>query len=505
MSKKTLKRTGVAVLSMAMLMSMGAVAATTASAANGDFTVNKPSDYATLSTELKGEIDAATFDVYKVADDSNNFVSPFDTAGVTLAQLRAASTNSTEAKTYAAKFASKVTSSTAKVQADKALGTNVTLANGYYLVMVKSSATSDMLIQPIMVYVNDNDPDDATLKYEHIDLTKEIKLISGVDQSHTADTGEVKVGDVVSYELNTTFPTYAPEVTDMAQAFTITDATTVGLTDDETSVQVFINGSATALENTGNANYTVTPVAATGSAGRGFTITFEDDFVLAHPAQSVKVTYTATVNSSATTLTTANTNTATLTFGHDYLTGGSPKSKSDETNVYSAVLNVYKTGSDGAVLDGVTFTLQDADGNYIKADGTRSTGTLTAAQIASDWTLSTSVAGMINFTKLDCGTYTLTETATKPGYRLPTTPVTFTISPAVDGVYDGQYQIVRVTNATVDGTAAYQLNIVNPKPDALPGTGGIGTVIFTVGGASIVLLAGVMFVLYMRKRKAEEE
>ena len=50
----------------------------------------------------------------------------------------------------------------------------------------------------------------------------------------------------------------------------------------------------------------------------------------------------------------------------------------------------------------------------------------------------------------------------------------------------------------------FEITIENPLLETLPATGGIGSVIFTVSGAAIVLLAGVLFVIYMKKRKAEE-
>ena len=48
------------------------------------------------------------------------------------------------------------------------------------------------------------------------------------------------------------------------------------------------------------------------------------------------------------------------------------------------------------------------------------------------------------------------------------------------------------------------IKVKDPLVDYLPGTGGMGTVLFTVGGAAVVLLAGALFVVYMRKRKVEE-
>ena len=49
-----------------------------------------------------------------------------------------------------------------------------------------------------------------------------------------------------------------------------------------------------------------------------------------------------------------------------------------------------------------------------------------------------------------------------------------------------------------------EINVENYPGQLLPGTGGAGTILFTVGGAAIVLLAGVLFVFYMKKRRIEE-
>ena len=60
------------------------------------------------------------------------------------------------------------------------------------------------------------------------------------------------------------------------------------------------------------------------------------------------------------------------------------------------------------------------------------------------------------------------------------------------------------TNFTAINDGGFEITIENPLLETLPATGGIGSVIFTVSGAAIVLLAGVLFVIYMKKRKAEE-
>ena len=57
----------------------------------------------------------------------------------------------------------------------------------------------------------------------------------------------------------------------------------------------------------------------------------------------------------------------------------------------------------------------------------------------------------------------------------------------------------------VPTTGRIQATVLNELDDKLPATGGIGTVLFTAGGISIVLIAGALFVMYMKKRNAEDE
>jgi len=123
--------------------------------------------------------------------------------------------------------------------------------------------------------------------------------------------------------------------------------------------------------------------------------------------------------------------------------------------------------------------------------------------------------------KLTRGTYTLKELYAPAGYKV-IPDLTINVEAARDandefnGIYsattsDGAGDIVKSDNATAgalnyDGTAgALEARIVDPKADELPATGGIGTVLFTAGGISIVLIAGALFVMYMKKRNGEEE
>jgi len=131
------------------------------------------------------------------------------------------------------------------------------------------------------------------------------------------------------------------------------------------------------------------------------------------------------------------------------------------------------------------------------------------------------------------GTYQLREIYAPAGYKQWKTPSEFTITAEKDasgnltgkfegsasvntfwaedpdGTYsqraDGEHLAVFTQNVGTGASATFENEILNEPDDTLPATGGIGTVLFTAGGISIVLIAGALFVMYMKKRNAEDE
>lgn len=116
--------------------------------------------------------------------------------------------------------------------------------------------------------------------------------------------------------------------------------------------------------------------------------------------------------------------------------------------------------------------------------------------------------GKLDFSQLGAGTYTLSENGVLAGYNaIP--DITFTLNcqlPAVADVIAGTekatWTITDVTPSNVsfvaqtDGT--FQITIKNNKGTELPSTGGIGTTIFYVVGAILVIGAGVILITKRR-------
>ena len=128
--------------------------------------------------------------------------------------------------------------------------------------------------------------------------------------------------------------------------------------------------------------------------------------------------------------------------------------------------------------------------------------------------------------ELTIGEYTLTEVFSPAGYKKWDSAVKFNVEATKDnndytgkfGATAGQGYSAVAKDRRADKTTgeAYYFDftgadgeldttVINKYADNLPATGGIGTVLFTAGGISVVLIAGALFVMYMKKRNAEDE
>ena len=315
----------------------------------------------------------------------------------------------------------------------------------------------------------------------------------------------------------------------------------------------------------------------------GFTITIPGYIVAKNSGATVTVTFTARVDTDAKLGTdtvsdydtkhnnaTGNPNTAHLTYGNNYATGGyadpdgeedkdtppdeSKKDSTVTTYVGKVLLEKVSQSTPATKLNGAEFQLYKeeqavtatnsykiwhsvTDNKDVYTDGTKyyvvgesKTETTTEVTISDPDTDLTAVMvynpkekyttakiddvdGQINFGYLAAGNYKLIETKAPSNYQPFGLEYTFTVTTDTDtnGEYDtykvsSEASISTVTLTKVDTTkeGGATLKIQDPDANTLPGTGGMGTVLFTVGGAAIVLAAGAMFVVYMRKRKTEE-
>ena len=225
-------------------------------------------------------------------------------------------------------------------------------------------------------------------------------------------------------------------------------------------------------EDTNNPNYGNIPVTVTYDA------TVTEDAAINVAENEVHIYY--------------NHNTATETEVTD---GDIPK-----TQTYTYKFQLNKVNDEGTALKGAEFELCDSENNKVKLieNGTTyrvaktgETGTTTTIDMTTNTT--------VEILGLDNDTYTLTETKAPDGYTLASD----TIILAADSDESGN-KLVRVNGTYGDnGGDAGNVTVVNRAGSLLPSTGGIGTTIFYVLGALLIIGAGV--VLIARRRMNSNE
>lgn len=485
--KKTFKRAGVAVLSMAMLLSMGAIGSLSASAAKDNTTE------ITVAAPASSGAAEATYTIYKVCDatptSSGTAYSYTMAAGyesIDVNEVLDCGDTATAKKALADKLAG--VSGVTSVATVKS-GNSVKLMAGYYLAIMDPTGTT-MTAAPILFSIDSEaNAGGITLsaKTSEVDVVKTIEAVDKGSVASGQKDAEGAIGAVVDYKVVSTIPNYAETVDAAKIEYALIDVPSAGLTIQPETVVV--NGNSGAL--------TAADCTLTATATK-IKVKFDGAYIKANGGNSVTMTYKATINEHALVSTddvsNPNPNTVTLYYDNDYYTAsktGNPTDgdtpdpgdlteKEDKTDVYTTKLVFKKLfGGIDNPIEGATFTFTGEGVNK----------TITTSSTKNEFT----------FNGLQAGTYTLTEIAAPGGYVKNDTPITIKITANTEAtdVYTFAY-----TGAKFSSGESFTMD--NTPKSNLPLTGGMGTVLFTVGGAAVVLLAGFLFVLYMKKRETEE-
>ena len=170
---------------------------------------------------------------------------------------------------------------------------------------------------------------------------------------------------------------------------------------------------------------------------------------------------------------TANSNSDRLTYTNTY---GQTEKSGETVYVYTFDLPVFKydgTTDNKTGLGNATFELKTKEGTLIDTKATDSSGNVT-------------------FAKLGAGTYKVNETVAPVGYNLNSSEYTVVIS------------TTGVITVTVDGNSSTVNQVEVPDyPVTVPSTGGMGTMMFYVGGAALIACAGVLLFVLKRKKAAK--
>lgn len=391
----------------------------------------------------------------------------------------------------AAKWAKDSSIPTTKQATATASGSNYTatfsgLDFGYYLVKPYASGEKDGSTRgtdAMLISVVDENAT-ITLKNTYPTVDKKVENSKG---------NGAQVGDKVTFTLTSK----VPDTSEFDHyTFKLLDTMSQGLTfngDAEITI-----GSTKLAAGT---DYTVT----TPSTDNNNTVTFdlstyikpESGTSAAKAGDTITVTYSATLNEKAETSTTGNgnTNSAKVRYTNGPNTTDFGESTPSETHTYTFGFDLKKVDGDNQALAGAKFSLYKKGSTEAIQFVTATGGTYRVATNADAGEKVTEVEtpenGIIKFTGLDDGEYTLKETQAPTDYnKAADTEIKITAKYGTDGTL-GTWT---VTNKGNDGF----VTIVNRKGTLLPSTGGMGTVIFTVAGAAIVI-AGVTWTIARRR------
>ena len=181
----------------------------------------------------------------------------------------------------------------------------------------------------------------------------------------------------------------------------------------------------------------------------------------------------------------------------------------DEAGTYFALKDGTYTTTDPTTLNTEAENYEATIAKYVDPTGaTKFKKTTVTEKTASGdpKTVSetTDAAGTIIFDGMGDGKFTLTETQEPTGYNKLATPIEFTVNWAAPATNSTEcaWTVTDVTtgyNVTFDAASGeFSITVENHTGQELPSTGGIGTTIFYVVGALLVLGAGV--VLITRRR-----
>lgn len=443
------------------------------------------------STFVTGATDA------NVNDKANEYVSSLTGKEKDLVAF------ATKASNWAQTKANNITAgTTAKVSAaatdGKYLATFTGLDYGYYVVAVPGATLANASGQYATLVSVDRTNVTANIKG---DLPTVVKKVNG--ESATS----AKIGDTLTFTLTSTIPDMSAYDT---YTFNFKDTLSKGLTFGQVdSVKV---GDTTLTKGT---DYTVATSTVSDSTLLTVTMLNFKDKQQTNVGKTITVTYKATLNKDAVVGGHGNVNSATIQYSNKPGIEGTGESEPSKVRVFTYGFTVDKYTGDkyddtATRLAGAEFTLAPKNGDAMSfVQVTAGSATENAVyRVAKDdetgttTTITTPANGKVVFQGLKNGEYTLTETKAPAGYN----KLASALGVKVDGLNDG----TDTTDATVhitynnDNGSKYDqtasngvIPVQNKSGVILPGTGGMGTIAFTVIGVLVIAL-GVAWTL---KRK----
>lgn len=492
--------------SLLLALVMAFALATTAFAQ--DVTVTGGTGSITISNAAKGE----TYAIYKLFDatvsadgksiaytgtipgslntyfaaDINGYISATDAAKD--------GANMSEGLKTALKVWTATATATSAAESDGSALNFKELAYGYYVV------TTTQGEQVISV---DSTMPDVTIVDKNSSTPKDLRKTAGVD--------DVSIGDTVTYTVRFKTSNYYGAGADAKEivSYTIEDTLPDFLSDvTVTSIIVDNDGDDTTTNDQD-------PVTAQFADKKINIKWYDNNQFLYNNGATVTITYTAKVTDKAVIDGAGNANKVTVTWTTKDGNQPDPGKLEDEETIFTYAIALKKVNNKGKALDKAVFefpfyvqtTPDTTDGAYIYAGENAGEGLTNQITTPAD--------GVIIVKGVKTGRYEIKEVTAPAGYNKLTDPVTVdavkTSSTTTHtivyldengNVVDKTAKVTEV-KVDIDTIAATPVVVVNKAGTELPSTGGMGTTVFYVLGAILVVGAGVLLVTKKRMSQGE--
>lgn len=433
-----------------------------------------------LGADFTDKTDQGYYDAVQKATDTNNgtntqkFANDFTKK---LLEYNQEHSDQTIKATSTKSFAKDATDTTFNIEG---------LDFGYYLVCQTGTKEIQSSLVPVVEATAT-----VNLKTQAPDITK----------TADNDATTVHVGQTVTY----TITGQVPDMTGYSNyVYKIHDTLTNGL-DFVTNKA----GNVVVTVKIGETTYNDVVGAISKDNERNMTIDLSEKVKTAATGAEIKVTYQAKVNKNAVVETK---NSATLEYSNKPGTDATGTTKPSEVVTPTYPLDVKKTDTKDTMLAGAHFKLyaSTTDGNIDKntvikvtkdVENTDGEYTYAADQSAADTidemvTVANKIDGQgynLHINGLAAGIYYLEETQAPDGYNKLSAPIKVTIKK----VNDTEWTITKDDNKTPENDKI--IDIQNSTGSLLPSTGGMGTIIFAVIAAILVLGVAVSFIRDKRK------
>lgn len=522
---KKLKKLAALVLAAAMVLSMGI---TSFAAGTHKIIING----GTHSLDGVKFTAYRLFDATKGADDSIGYTvtAPFkeylaDKAEKTVppsksiyAYVNSQLSDASKAQTFLSELNSAITSSTITDLIDYTVtktGTDATTVEfenmepGFYVIYSSNENYSTMTVT-----VLDTD-ETVNVKVKEPGVEKEI-----IKDDGSAGAGnDYEIGDTVKFRVTVDIPTVGDGFSNYY--FKFHDTMSDGLTLNQYSFSLYIENGDSDIRLTQDTDYKAPVIDPNAKEEEQDVTKVEINFVVGNKesgwlssalkqnaGKQIVIEYTATINEKAL-HTIPETNSAKIDFTNN--DGSKGEGTPDTTKIYTheMIIQKYKNeATEGNELAGAEFQLYKVTGNGADVSGvpikvvqvTQGTdGAYRVAKTDEEVTATTTLkaaaspVGKITVEGLDSGWYAVVETKVPDGVNGLDAPEYIEIKGALDANGDPE-------SDNYDKTVT--LNVVNETGSLLPETGGMGTVLFTVIGAVLIIAVGTSFVV-SRKRRAE--